>query len=707
MATSAVVFTLAVAAAGAIGLSSLAGGAERVRADALAAAEPLARELGETLDRLATELATGTPEWALGFRSDELGTLLEPDVGGPPRRSIAGELVAGITREVDTLDREGDREAGDRRLAEVADHDDRPSLAAWALSWLAARQKDPARARELRERLVRDFGEARDARGLRLAFAARADLLPLDDLSPNEPGHAAPTSEDLEALLELHADLLADRRSLDDRATAFLAERVAERILVRDPDRAGQLAVARAASDRPLEVFADWSLGASDWIARDARNVSVLLAGAASPGGARVLAARPDGSGGFVGAAVELHVLATLALERAGAAQWRELGFEARVLESPDVDGASDGVSNGASNSASNSASRGASRGASNGASDGASDGASRGGGGLLDDVTSSAAPEGSGSAGGNAPLATARPGTPFETLRPSVRAIDFAERVQAEERRFAMALGGFLVALLAAGTAGFAVVRTARREELRAREREAFVAAVTHELKTPVASIRLMAELLERGDAPPERAREFARRTVLESERLERLVDSVLRFAGTTRGGRVANLVAIDLQDVLDSARTSIQPVADERGFELRVADPPADLAVRAERDALVGAVTELLDNATKYGDPAAGVDLEVIRRGDRVRLEVSDRGPGVPETERDRIFEPFRRLGDELTREQRGIGLGLALVRATAESFGGSAGYAARAGGGASLWIELECVAASHDPPMARGHH
>ncbi|QDU86046.1 Signal-transduction histidine kinase senX3 [Planctomycetes bacterium Pla163] len=952
IATSAAVFTLAVAAVGSIGLFSLAGDAERVRADALAAAEPLARELGEVLDRLAAELAADTPDWAIGFRTDELGTLIEPAVGGAPRRSSAGELVAGITREVDALDRAGDAEAGDRRLADVAAREDRPELAAWALSWLAARTDDPELARARRERLIREFPDVRDGRGLRLAYAARADLVfgdgvgggaraggtgavrsaveddggrperasfdeprseaeiepaperstPVERATTNDSPYAgtrldadaagdprpdlAAGADRIAALFELYTDLLADRRSLDDGATTYLAERVAERILVLDPKRAAQVAIARATADRPLELFADWSLGASDWIARGAPNGAVLLAGAASPRGPRVLTARPDGSGGYVGAAVELEVVANLALERAGAAQWRELGFEARVLEGPArdygidagpafargevVSGASVGAeavladptreegpngrlpggapaqddgsnaaaaqrfessgdvsnrdastggaangratsagstggnaSNGSASSAAASGRDASTAGAANGratsagstggsASNGsassgaatsrdastggaangratsagstggsASNGSASSGAATSRDASTGGAANGratsAGSTGGSAsngsassgaatsrdasrleasngdskpsgsslgaassfdarggaasnraatsssdrsaPVATARPGAPFETLRPSVRALDFEERVRAEERRFAFALAGFVVALALAGAAGFTVVRTARLEGRRAREREDFVAAVTHELKTPVASIRLMAELLERGDAPPERARDFARRTVLESERLERLVDSVLRFAGTTRGGRLANLAAVDLGDALETARASVRPLADERGFELRIDAALPRLFVRAERDALVGAIGELLDNATKYGAPAAGVDVAASVRGERVRLEVSDRGPGVPEAERERVFEPFRRLGDELTRERRGIGLGLALVRATAESFGGAAGYRARAGGGACLWIELERADAPGD--------
>ncbi|MCY3002282.1 MAG: ATP-binding protein, partial [Planctomycetota bacterium] len=106
---------------------------------------------------------------------------------------------------------------------------------------------------------------------------------------------------------------------------------------------------------------------------------------------------------------------------------------------------------------------------------------------------------------------------------------------------------------------------------------------------------------------------------------------------------------------------------------------------------DALLGAISELVDNATKYGEPNAGVDIVVRRAGASAEVAVLDRGAGVPAAERERIFEPFHRLGDELVRERPGVGLGLALVRGVALAHSGSVRCEPREGGGSCFVLQI----------------
>jgi len=308
-------------------------------------------------------------------------------------------------------------------------------------------------------------------------------------------------------------------------------------------------------------------------------------------------------------------------------------------------------------------------------------------------------APDGSIIAGETTPIDAIAADAPLEAplrgCNVRVYGKDYAAFEAEEKRRYWLIVAATVGALLLASAAGLATVRALRREERALREREQFVAAVTHELKTPLASIRLLAELIEGGDLPPETVRDFGARTVRESDRLAKLVDSVLRYARLEHGLRPEQLQLLELEELAQAALHATRALAAERGFELRLSRAATKVLVRGEHEALLSAVSELVENATKYGAPAAGIELCVRVHAGRARIEVLDRGRGVPDAERERIFEPFQRLGDELTRERAGVGLGLALVRGVAQAHGGEAGCSSREGGGSCFWMELPIAA------------
>lgn len=276
--------------------------------------------------------------------------------------------------------------------------------------------------------------------------------------------------------------------------------------------------------------------------------------------------------------------------------------------------------------------------------------------------------------------------------------ALDLERLVRGERRRlitWAIALG--LVVLLSGGAA-FLSARAIRREEALAREREGFVAAVTHELKTPLASIRLLAEVLERGGVEDAKVREFAQRTTTEADRLTRLVDGVLDLARLERSTDAAELRRqLPANELAERARESFAPVAEDLGFGVRVRPDANDPVVSVEPDAVHGALLGLLENAAKYSDEPHEIEVEVAMVDDaRVSLAVLDRGRGVPREDAERVFEPFRRVGDELVRDRPGAGIGLALVSRVAAAHGGTARCAPRDGGGSRFEIVL---------PLARG--
>jgi signal transduction histidine kinase len=233
------------------------------------------------------------------------------------------------------------------------------------------------------------------------------------------------------------------------------------------------------------------------------------------------------------------------------------------------------------------------------------------------------------------------------------------------------------LVALLGAvGAAGlFALHRMVSVTVGYAERRSNFVAAVTHELKTPLTAIRMYAEMLRDGLVPNEAKRaEYTRTITDESERLSRLIDNVLEFAKLERGRRELSLSAGPVAPVLEEAVAKLASHAGREGFALELEVEPGLPPVRFDRDALLQVLFNLVDNAMKYARTAGvrRVVLEARRANPGVVVSVRDFGPGVAAAHLAHIFEPFYRGENELTRATQGTGIGLALVRELARRMG-----------------------------------
>jgi len=170
------------------------------------------------------------------------------------------------------------------------------------------------------------------------------------------------------------------------------------------------------------------------------------------------------------------------------------------------------------------------------------------------------------------------------------------------------------------------------------------------------------------------------------ESERLTRLIDNVLEFSRLEKGQREAKLAAGALEPVLRESIEKLRPHAKREGFELRVEIEAGLPPVRFDRDAFVQVIFNLLDNAIKYASSSGTreVVIECLRADEGVEVRVRDFGPGVPAEQLSRIFEPFYRCGDELTRTTKGSGIGLALVKELAESMGATVRGSNAEGGG-----------------------
>lgn len=207
------------------------------------------------------------------------------------------------------------------------------------------------------------------------------------------------------------------------------------------------------------------------------------------------------------------------------------------------------------------------------------------------------------------------------------------------------------------------------------AERRTNFVAAVSHELKTPLTAIRMYGEMLRDGIVPSaEKRDEYHRHITAEAERLSRLINNVLELGHLEQGTRPLALATGSVVPVVREAADLLGPHASSQGFALEV-DVAGDLPpVRFEPDALMQVLCNLVDNALKYARDASPRRIALRGWADRdgVHLAVRDHGPGVPPRHLGKIFEPFYRAESELTRRSKGAGIGLALVRGLVERMG-----------------------------------
>ena len=285
--------------------------------------------------------------------------------------------------------------------------------------------------------------------------------------------------------------------------------------------------------------------------------------------------------------------------------------------------------------------------------------------------------------------------GEPFETM---VARLDLQMLPNAGSARPIYMIVGLLALVTVVGL--FAVERMTRVVVDYAQRRSDFVAAVSHELKTPLTSIRMYSEMLRDGlVSSTEKRTEYYATITDESERLSRLIDNVLEFSRLEQNRREPALVVGGIAEAIQAAADKLRAHVEREGFSLEV-ELAADIPpVQYDKDAVTQLLFNLVDNALKYARNAKkrSIRIELARKaqGD-IELAVRDFGPGVPETEMRRIFEPFYRAGEELTRDTAGTGIGLALVKELAEDMGATALGRNAAGGGFEVCISFSPASA-----------
>jgi len=217
---------------------------------------------------------------------------------------------------------------------------------------------------------------------------------------------------------------------------------------------------------------------------------------------------------------------------------------------------------------------------------------------------------------------------------------------------------------------------------------RRDFVANISHELKTPVGALALLAEALLSADDPLDRER-LAQRMLDEAHRVGHTIDDLMSLS-RIEADESTEWVPVRLVEVIEEAAARAAAAAEQTGITIEQTAPD-DLAVRGDARQLVSALFNLLDNAVKYSDGGSVVEVSAHRAGNWVELSVADHGPGIPSRDLERIFERFYRVDRARSRETGGTGLGLAIVRHVATNHGGVVTVDSREGEGSRFTLRV----------------
>ncbi len=248
--------------------------------------------------------------------------------------------------------------------------------------------------------------------------------------------------------------------------------------------------------------------------------------------------------------------------------------------------------------------------------------------------------------------------------------------------------VASFMVCILAGGGL---LLWQAWRNSREARQKTGFVSNVSHELKTPLTTIRMYAEMISEQTNLDERTGNYLQVIVKESQRLTRLVNNVLDFSRLEQGEKAYQKIPLDLLDLLQQLLKQQQLRFSEVGMQLQLQLPESPVLISSDRDALEQIILNLLDNAIKYAAEGKQLQIQLQYLDANWQLSCCDRGPGIATDQLTKVFEKFHRIDDRLNAPQQGTGLGLSIARQLALGLGGDLSCENRQTGGACFTLTL----------------
>jgi signal transduction histidine kinase len=247
----------------------------------------------------------------------------------------------------------------------------------------------------------------------------------------------------------------------------------------------------------------------------------------------------------------------------------------------------------------------------------------------------------------------------------------EFQKHIESS-RYYLMFIVTFLCALILIGITAVFRYSSSRLREVQ--QRVGFVTNVSHELKTPLTSIRMYSEMMAEGfQKNPEKMQKYSAYIASESQRLTRLINNVLDFAKLEKGTKVLNLKKADICSVISDIIPSVREELFKKGFTVIYSPEERALSVMCDREEIIQVLINLISNAEKYSNDEKYVEIKTELNNCSAVVKVIDRGNGIPKKYRKKIFKEFYRIDTSITSPSRGTGLGLSIARKIMRQHGG----------------------------------
>jgi signal transduction histidine kinase len=236
---------------------------------------------------------------------------------------------------------------------------------------------------------------------------------------------------------------------------------------------------------------------------------------------------------------------------------------------------------------------------------------------------------------------------------------------VRLQPQRTAMILGEGSMFILVFTVGAISLHKSIKRERRLQEQKKNFLLSVTHELKSPLASIKLLLQTIQKRDLTKQQVHDFINKSLLDIERLDDMVENMLLASKIDNRSYTFPKAEFNLSGLVDNIVNRLQLNKCDLTQQLINAEIEPKIEITGDKFALTSVVTNLIENAIKYSGPCEVVDVKLYSREGKIFLEVADHGIGIADAEKSRIFDRFYRVGSEETRNTKGTGLGLYIVK------------------------------------------